>query len=40
LHQAGVLIYHLLFKIVLFPNGRYIDCLSLTYVTSKGKMLK
>jgi hypothetical protein len=23
-----------------FPNGRYIDCLSLTYATSKGKMLK
>ena len=24
----------------LFPNGRYIDCLSLTYATNKGKMLK
>ena len=23
-----------------FPNGRYIDCLSLTYATIKGKMLK
>jgi len=26
--------------ILLFPNGRYIDCLSLTYATNKGKMLK
>ena len=23
-----------------FPNGRYIDCLSLTYATNKGKMIK
>jgi hypothetical protein len=26
--------------VFLFPNGRYVDCLSLTYATSKGKMLK
>jgi len=23
-----------------FPNGRYIDCLSLTYATNKSKTLK
>jgi len=23
-----------------FPNGRYIDCLSFTYATNKGKILK
>jgi hypothetical protein len=23
-----------------FPNGRYISCLSFTYATNKGKMLK
>jgi len=23
-----------------FPNGRYIDCLSLTYATNKGKSVK
>jgi len=27
-------------KFLCFPNGRYIDCLSLTYATNKGKMLK
>ena len=27
-------------KILLFPNGRYNECLYLTYATSKGKMLK
>jgi len=25
---------------IYFPNGRYIDCLSLTYVTNKSKMLE
>jgi hypothetical protein len=25
---------------ILFPNGSYIDCLSLFYATNKAKMLK
>ena len=30
----------ILFIFFYFPNGRFIDCLSLTYATNKGKMLK
>ena len=28
------------FNFFYFPKGKYIDCLSLTYATNKGKMLK
>jgi len=28
------------FIIILFPNGRYIYCLTLTYATNKGEILK
>jgi len=31
---------HIQLTIFYFSNGRYIDCLSLTYATNKGKMLK
>jgi len=27
-------------ELLLFPNGIYIVCLSLTYATNKGKVLK
>jgi len=27
-------------ELIYFPNGSYIDCLSLTYATNKSKMLK
>ena len=30
----------MIYLLFYFPNGRYIDCLSLNFATSKGKMLK
>ena len=37
---AAVLLLLLLLLLLLFPNCRYNDCLSLTYVTNKSKILK
>jgi len=38
--QWQLLVHCMHMQYLLFPNGRYTDCLSLTYATNKGKMLK